>query len=86
MSFRNRPGAAWHKRPTGDALEEKALREIGWDLVWSHDTSVVAEGALRMHGNLPRIFRNHRIVVAPNIPVVTVPGVKTASSRRTSPY
>jgi hypothetical protein len=39
-----------------------------------------------MHGHLPRIFCNHRIVVAPNIRVVTVPGVKTASSRRKSIY
>jgi hypothetical protein len=38
-----------------------------------------------MHGNLPGIFCNHRIVVAPNIRVVTVPGVKTSSSRRKSP-
>jgi hypothetical protein len=66
----------------GQRLDFLALREIGWHLVWSHDTSVVAEGAPRMYGHLPRIFRNHRIVVAPNIRVVTVPGVKTASSRR----
>jgi hypothetical protein len=39
-----------------------------------------------MHGHLPRIFCNHRMVVAPNIRVVTVPGVKTASSRRKSPH
>jgi hypothetical protein len=43
-----------------------------------------AAGSPRMYGHLPRIFRNHRIVVAPNIRVVTVPGVKTASSRGNS--
>jgi hypothetical protein len=37
-----------------------------------------------MYGHLLRIFCNHRIVVAPNIRVVTVPGVKTASSRGNS--
>jgi hypothetical protein len=68
----------------GSWIRIQALREIGWDLVRSHDTSVVAEGAPRMHGHLPRIFRKHRIVVAPNIRGVTVPGVKTASSRRKS--
>jgi hypothetical protein len=70
----------------GAVVKDMALREIGWDLVWKHDTSVVAEGAPRMYGSLPRIFCNHRIVVAPNIRVVTVPGVKTASSRRKIPY
>jgi hypothetical protein len=34
-----------------------------------------------MHGHLPRIFCKHRIVGAPNIRGVTVPGVETASSR-----
>jgi hypothetical protein len=75
--------AAEGGKPIGEITGE-ALREIGWDLVRSHDTSVVAEGPPRMHGHLPRIFRNHRIVVAPNIRGVTVPGVKTASSRRKS--